>query len=402
MNGLNGLNGLNVDGPPSRQPPQLSMLSRSMSASQTRTVRFRITCDEDFITLGLVGNTSWLGAWDLASTIPLTKENEEVATGDGSSDDAGVMGRPRHVWVSGPLEAPYLDRTPFRYRVVANGGRSSPNKRPLVWDVHSRHVYSVGDDGVVEGAFLLHCDARGPEGGGEGGAGGVGPPRDARLNAVVDSGWVHRGGAGAYQLRVDVPSLPAVETAAPLNSLVTLVDSYAARCPADDLEVVLYQARVKGGSVPRQFACEKYECSPLTAVGVGGDDDGEAAVHPSASLGVNSMLEYVTYVMNAQTLEELEFGIDVVRRSTGETVAKGFVPADCMDELEGKLSVSLVGVEDFGLAGHFKATYLVVTALVRVVLFRFVLYVAGWSRVDDRQGPRATVSHGRPHRTEQR
>ena len=226
----------------------------------------------------------------------------------------------------------------------------------------------------------------------------MGPPRDARLNAVVDSGWVHRGGAGAYQLRVDVPLLPAVETAAPLNSLVTLVDSYAARFPADDLEVVLYQARVKGGSVPRQFACEKYECSPLTAVGGGGGDNGEEAVHPSASLGVNSMLEYVTYVMNAQTLEELEFGIDVVRRSTGETVAKGFVPADCMDELEGKLSVSLVGVEDFGLAGHFKATYLVVTALVRFVSFCMWPVGHGWAAVvsefdDDRQGARATVSH---------
>ena len=110
------------------------------------------------------------------------------------------------------------------------------------------------------------------------------------------------------------------------------------------------------------------------------------------------MLEYVTYVMNAQTLEELEFGIDVVRRSTGETVAKGFVPADCMDELEGKLSVSLVGVEDFGLAGHFKATYLVVTALVRFVSFCTWPVGHGWAAVvsefdDDRQGARATVSH---------
>lgn len=142
-----------------------SLLSRSLSVSQTRTLRFRITCDEDFYTLGLVGNTSWLGAWDLSNTIHLTKERD-------------LTEHALAVWTSPTLEVPFLDRTPFRYRVVANGGRSSPNKRPLLWDVRSRHVYEVKQGGVVEGSFLLHSE------GGE------------NVNAVVDSGWVHRGGPG--------------------------------------------------------------------------------------------------------------------------------------------------------------------------------------------------------------
>ena len=38
---------------------------------------------------------------------------------------------------------------PFRFRIVANGHRSRPNKRPLVWDVESRHVLSMPEDGYV-------------------------------------------------------------------------------------------------------------------------------------------------------------------------------------------------------------------------------------------------------------
>lgn len=52
------------------------------------------------------------------------------------------------VWIS---EVVTIDASslPFRYRVVANGNRLRPNKRPLVWDLFSRHVFDVPNDGYV-------------------------------------------------------------------------------------------------------------------------------------------------------------------------------------------------------------------------------------------------------------
>jgi glycerophosphodiester phosphodiesterase len=297
------------------------------ASSLTRTIRFRITCDDEFYTLGLVGNTSWLGAWDLGNTIPLTRV----------ADERGVPGQEgRVVWMSPPIKAPYMEKTPFQYRIVANGGRSSPNKRPLIWDVHSRHVYAVPDSGIVEGSFLLSQEIQGSV--------------DSQLNTLVDSGWVHRGGSGAYQLRVDAPLLPlSTESSSSVNSLVTLLPEFGVES-ADDIEIILYEARPEKNVPAKLFACEKYECSPLTAL-----------VHHQP---VSAMLDYITYVMNAQSLDALEFGIDVVRKSTKEVIAKGFVPVDCLTALEGTISVSLMSLrEGFALAGHFKATYLVVTAL---------------------------------------
>lgn len=336
-----------------------SLLTHSLIQSQT--IRFRITCDDSFYTLGLVGNTSWLGSWDLSNTIVLRRVEPDTA-GAAALVGASQPAPGLQVWVSDPIEAPLVDKIPFRYRVVANGGQSSLNRRPLIWDVHSRHVYSVPPSGIVEGSFLLRGDGYGVvEAGGGGGAGSAvakgGAPRAP--SAVVDSGWVHRGGSGAYQLRVDVPLLPISHAedgsnsgSSPFNSLIRLLPEFEPES-AGDLEIVLYEARPAENSSPKLFACEKYECSPLTPL---------VQQQP-----VSAMLEYVTYVMNSQSLDSLEFGIDVVRKSTGEVIAKGFVPIDCLEGLEGTISVSLMsvagGARDFRLAGHFKATYLVVTEL---------------------------------------
>lgn len=342
------------------EPSGSSLLTRSLTQSQM--IRFRITCDDSFYTLGLVGNTSWLGSWDLSNTIGLRRAEPDMA-GAGTSAPSGASQHAPglHVWISDPIDAPLVDKIPFRYRIVANGGQSSLNRRPLIWDVHSRHVYSVPPTGIVEGSFLIadrddvvvtRCDE------GEGGAGAKGGTRHVP-SAVVDSGWVHHGGSGAYQLRVDVPLVPVAhaeegsETGGiSINSLVRMLPEFEPES-GDDLDIALYEARAAKNSSPKIFACEKYECSPLTPL---------VQQQP-----VSAMLEYVTYVMNAQSLDSLEFGIDVVRKSTGEVIAKGFVPIDCLTGLEGTISVSLMnvagGARDFRLAGHFKATYLVVTEL---------------------------------------
>ena len=48
------------------------------------------------------------------------------------------------MWCSGPLTAVTL---PLRFKLVANGHRSSPNTRPLVWDSSSRVVPRIPEDG---------------------------------------------------------------------------------------------------------------------------------------------------------------------------------------------------------------------------------------------------------------
>ena len=57
------------------------------------------------------------------------------------------------MWISDVLSVA-ASSLPFRYRVVANGNRLKPNKRPLVWDLVSRHVFDVPKDGYVLFALL--------------------------------------------------------------------------------------------------------------------------------------------------------------------------------------------------------------------------------------------------------
>ena len=277
----------------------------TLQGSENLLVRFKVTCDDDsFSSLGVIGNVASLGSWDLKNLVRLSRVSEP-------SDGDGVS---RAVWVSDEIEL-YKSRNgifkPFRYRVVANGGRSLPNKRPLVWDLYSRHVESLPRGGIVECDFSVNNSSN-------------------QIKPPVDSGWVHRSGTGALQLRVEVPP-------GSLTSMVTLFPEFDA-----PHTIKLYEAIPRDDNVPmgKTFACETYEQ---------GDEDG--------------MQQYVTYVMNAQDIQELEFGIDVVHAESGDVIAKGFVPVDGIQALEGDISVSLVSCKDVRLAGHFKARYLVVTEL---------------------------------------
>lgn len=244
--------------------------------------------DDSFSSLGVVGNISELGSWNLGNLIRLKRL-------EGSDS----------VWVSDTILLPAA--LPFRYRVVANGNRSHPNKRPLLWDVFSRHVYTIPDDGVVQCTFTLSG------------------------KDVVDSGWVHGSGAGALQLRVESPP-------GSTEPLVKLYPEYN-----QEHRVRLYEARAKDASVPggKEFACEVYS---------------------HVSLGDQETKDSVMYIMNGQCMEDLEFGIDILD-SSGDVFARGFVPVESIIDLEGEFAVSLLSLRDFKLAGIFKATYLVVKEL---------------------------------------
>ncbi len=63
-------------------------------------------------------------------------------TGGGESEDGTTA------WVSDVVSIG-ASSLPFRYRVMANGNRLKPNKRPLVWDLFSRYVFDVPSDGYV-------------------------------------------------------------------------------------------------------------------------------------------------------------------------------------------------------------------------------------------------------------
>lgn len=221
----------------------------------------------------------------------------------------------------------YADGTPavgFRYRVVANGQRSSPNKRPLVWDVQSRRVYSIPPDGVVKALF---------------------EPEDHNS----DAGWVHRCGTGGFQLRVESP--PGSE-----EPMVKLMPEYN----VPEHSIKLYEARAKDPGVPegKTFAC--IVCDEVETLQPLSSDAGEHALKRRGAAENRPM----TYIMNAQSLEDLEFGIDIVDDAKGgRPVARGFVTVDSIKPLEGHITVPLLSLTDLKLAGTFHATFLVVKEL---------------------------------------
>lgn len=119
-------------------------------------VKFEILCDDDsFSSLGLIGNTTALGCWDLSHMIRLVRVGRKETAGDEN---------PVGVWMSDDIKVSCMDDgrggctlVPFRYRIVANGGRSSPNKRPLLWDVRSRHVIDMPES-RYDDIFFIRID----------------------------------------------------------------------------------------------------------------------------------------------------------------------------------------------------------------------------------------------------
>ena len=244
-------------------------------------------------------------------------------------DDNGTV-----VWTSTPLSIP-ARRFPLKLRFLANGHRSSPNSRPLTWDLNSRRIPlpSPTDNGVVEFNFDP-------------------TPDDS------DSGFVHNVGVGAFQLRVGQP-------AGSVDPLVTLFPDF--NVPH---RVQLYEARGRDPAVPegKSFArvCKNFiessssssppssdaqSTSPTDGVvqaGGGDDDDNHSSV---------------TFLLSAQSLESRVFRIDVRSVVDNQLIARGFVPAQALAPLEGSLATALVSPIDLQQAGMFRASFLVVTEL---------------------------------------
>lgn len=55
-------------------------------------------------------------------------------------------------WRSDLLAIP-ANKMPLRFKFVANGHRSSPNTRPLIWDSQSRVYHRIPPDGVLRCEF---------------------------------------------------------------------------------------------------------------------------------------------------------------------------------------------------------------------------------------------------------
>jgi glycerophosphoryl diester phosphodiesterase len=245
--------------------------------------------------LALVGDAPELGAWDLSRSLILDSETVDT-------DDEGTI-----TWTSKPLQIAKT-RFPLKFRFLANGHRSSPNTRPLRWDRSSRKIWSPPDNGEV--LFLFEPT-----------------PDDS------DSGWVHRAGVGALQLRVGQPPGSA-------EPLVTLHPEFK------DIphRVELFEARGRDPAVPQGKVFAK--------VGKNAEDEGGCHEDNAA-----------TYLLNAQSLEALEFRIDITALADGALIARGFVPAQALAPLEGSLSASLISPAGLVVAGTFRAAFLVVTEL---------------------------------------
>lgn len=71
----------------------------------------------------------------------------------------------------------------------------------------------------------------------------------------------------------------------------------------------------------------------------------------------------VTFLLNAQSLEALEFRVDVTSTETGDLIARGYVPVSMLAALEGTLSIALVSSQGLHHAGTFHAAFLVVREL---------------------------------------
>ena len=256
----------------------------------------KATASAAYTRLAVVGDAPELGSWDLSKSLLLECTNEE----NGSAEDEGTF-----LWSSKPLELPSL-RFPLKIRFLANGHRSSPNTRPLVWDITSRRIWAPPSDGIVTFCFEPTSDDSG-------------------------SGWVHSSGVGALQLRVGQPP----GSSAPL---VTLLPEFNIPHRVD-----LYEARGRDPAVPQGKTF--------------------ARVGKNAEEGYNQEDTAITYLLNAQSLEALEFRIDVSSNKDGTLLARGFVPAQALLPLEGSLNAALLSPGDLQHVGTFRAAYLVVTEL---------------------------------------
>lgn len=150
-----------------------------------------------------------------------------------------------------------------------------------------------------------------------------------------DSGWVHRAGAGSYQLRVG--RFPA--SIEPLVSLRPDLNNAQYR-------VQLYEAHGGDPEVPEGKLFARLTPSDLVQ-------------QVEGPLKEDS----VTYVLNAQSLDALAFRVDVVSVVDGSLLARGLVPFQALAPLEGFLTVGLLSPGDLCYVGTFRANFIVVSEL---------------------------------------
>lgn len=71
---------------------------------------------------------------------PLARPGSRTAPPAGSAEGNTTWRSPQLLYAQ--------EQFPLRFRLVANGHRSSPNTRPLIWDSSSRVLYAPPEDGV--------------------------------------------------------------------------------------------------------------------------------------------------------------------------------------------------------------------------------------------------------------
>eukprot|EP00887_Chlorella_sp_A99_P007166 scaffold2.g7166.t1 len=267
-------------------------------------VRFEVRTASGITRLALVGNCPQLGSWDLACSLGLSYEE----TGSNGGDST--------LWSAAVELAP--GQLPLRFKCVANGHRSSPNTRPLIWDRASHVVDALPEDGIVRCEFEPTADNSG-------------------------NGWVTEAGVGAFQLRVGQPP----GSTEPLVSLEPHLQQ--ARGAVD---VSLWEAKGRDPTVPEGKLFARISCADVEL------PNGAAGPHPE---------EPITFLLNTQSIEELAFRVDVASkarggREDGRLIARCFVSHQTLASLEGVISATLMTPE-LEHAGTFRAAFLVVTAL---------------------------------------
>lgn len=233
----------------------------------------------------------------------------EYTESDGSEEGSTVWRSPELCFSK--------DEFPIEFRLVANGHRSTPNTRPLIWDSVVRVIYTPPQNGV-------HCCEFEPT------------PDNS------DTGWVTSAGVGAFQLRVGQPPGSA-------EPLVQLDPGVGGEHP---YQVDLYEARPTDPTVPRGKVFARLTCGELGLL--------DSCLSPTST----SLSHSLTFLMNSQSLEALAFRVDVtVPEEGGRLLARGFVPYQSLAGLEGTVTASLVTPDALQPAGTFRAGFLVVTAL---------------------------------------
>ena len=268
-------------------------------ARMSKTTFVVTTPPGEYTHIGVVGSIDALGCWDLGRAVRL------VPAPTNASQENGALSVGR--WETRePLLIPD-EAYPFRIRVIANGGRMSPNSRPLIWDQTSRRIDKRPEDGMVQLDFR--------------------PDR-----GTSDRGWVTAYGAGAYQLRVGQP----------VGSTEPLVDL------AQEVKDVSYRVDLWGAG--RKRSQERFKRLKYAHTGPLFDEDIDASEEDNA----------VLFILNAQDLESFEFRIDVSSVADETLLARGFVPASCLSGQEGTLAVALVSPKDLRFVGTFRASFIIV------------------------------------------